>query len=302
MKKKKIKILIFIIILFLSFFYTVKWLNSNTISLDTETIELLLESNGNNNPKNRIINTLVKTINDMDIVDPVSNIMKIYDTNKDEESISVLNNIEENKEALPIVYIYNTHQKEKYASLKEININYTVMDASFYLQKKLKEYGIESIVETASIQDVLNTNNWNYASSYKVSKMFMDKRKQDNTSLKYYFDIHRDSVNKDISTVLINGKKYARTMFLLGLENESYQNNEKNIVRLEEWLNNNYKGLSRGIYKKKGKGVNGIYNQDFSENCFLIEVGGEENTHEEVENTIDVIAKMISDYIGGSLE
>ena len=43
---------------------------------------------------------------------------------------------------------------------------------------------------------------------------------------------------------------------------------------LENWLNENYKGISRGIYRKKGKGVNGVYNQDFSSYCFLIEVGG----------------------------
>ena len=34
--------------------------------------------------------------------------------------------------------------------------------------------------------------------------------------------------------------------------------------------------------------------------CFLIEIGGEENTYEEVENTIDVISKMINYYIGVS--
>ena len=91
-------------------------------------------------------------------------------------------------------------------------------------------------------------------------------------------------------------------MFLLGLENSSYKSNEKNINKLENWLNKNYKGLSRGIYRKQGKGVNGVYNQDFSDNCFLIEVGGEKNTYEEVENTIDIIAKMISEYIGGKIE
>ena len=87
-------------------------------------------------------------------------------------------------------------------------------------------------------------------------------------------------------------------MLLLGLENDNYKENEKNIIKLEEWLETNYKGISRGIYRKKGKGVNGIYNQDFSSNCFLIEVGGEENTFEEVENTIDVIAEMLNYYIG----
>ena len=300
MKKNIFKTIIFLFIMIVSFFYTVKWLSNKEILLDNQTIELLLESSGNIEPHNRVINKLVSTIKNTDIFDPVSNIASVYKT-YDDEVIETVNNVisEENN---PIIYIYNTHQGEKYSSSQEININYSVMDASFYLQKKLKEYGLESIVETMSVQDVLSTNNWNYATSYRVSKMFMEKRKQDNDSLKYFFDIHRDSVKKELSTITINGIDYAKTMFLLGLENPTYKENEVNIIKLENWLNKNYKGISRGIYRKQGKGVNGVYNQDFSEYCFLIEVGGEENTYQEVENTIDVLAEMIYSFIGGKLD
>ena len=90
-------------------------------------------------------------------------------------------------------------------------------------------------------------------------------------------------------------------MFLLGLENNNYKANQKVMEKLETWLNVNYKGLSRGIYEKKGRGVNGVYNQDFSPNCILIEVGGEENTYEEVTNTMDVIAEMLYEYMKGKL-
>jgi stage II sporulation protein P len=128
--------------------------------------------------------------------------------------------------------------------------------------------------------------------------MYLEKRKKENKTLKYFIDLHRDSVKKNITTIEINGKKYARVMLLLGLENPNYKENEKNILKLENWLEKNYKGISRGIYRKKGKGVNGVYNQDFSDNCFLIEIGGEENTYEEVENTLDIIAQMLNDYIG----
>lgn len=296
MKKRIIKILLFLIILFITSIYTIKWLSNHELDLDDKTIEILLESSDNIEPKNRIVNTIVNTIKNSELIDPVSNVINIYRGNNDEvNTVKVIK--EENVK--PIVYIYNTHQSEKYSSSKEINLNYSVLDASFYLQKKLKEYGIESTVETMSIQDVLSTNNWNYASSYRVSRMFMEKKKNENNDLRYFIDIHRDSVKKNISTISINNKIYAKTMFLLGLENKKYKENEINITKLDNWLNDNYKGISRGIYRKQGKGVNGVYNQDFSPNCFLIEVGGEENTYEEVENTIDVIAEMLSVYIGG---
>ena len=87
--------------------------------------------------------------------------------------------------------------------------------------------------------------------------------------------------------------KYAKVMFLLGLENKNYLENKKVITKLNDYINKNYPGLSRGIYEKKGAGVNGIYNQDFSPNCLLIEVGGYENNLEEVNNTIKVLAEVI---------
>ena len=56
------------------------------------------------------------------------------------------------------------------------------------------------------------------------------------------------------------------------------------------------------IYKKKGKGVNGVYNQDFSSNCILIEFGGNKNTIDEVYNTVIALGEIISNYIGDTFE
>lgn len=296
--KRIIKVLLFMIILVTTFICTIKWLCKIDLVVSDETIDLLLESSGEVMPKNKVINKVVDSIKNTEILNPVSIILNNYE--KIEENIEVVPVLKKEKE--PILYIYNTHQGEKYSSSKEININYSVMDASFYLQKKLKEYDIESIVETSSIQDVLNTNNWNYATSYRVSRMFMEKRKEENDTLEYFIDLHRDSVNKNISTITINNKNYAKTMFLLGLENPNYKENKVIMEKMNNYLNTYYKGLSRGIYEKQGKGVNGVYNQDFSKNCILIEVGGEENTYIEVENTIDVIAELINKFIGGNLD
>ena len=297
--KKIVKVFLFLVLILSSFTYTIKWLSTKDLVVDSKTLDLLLESSGSIKPQNRVINEVVNTIKNTELLNPVSLILNDYKKDKEKNIISVPI-IKENND--PIIYIYNTHQKEMYSSPKEININYSVLDASFYLQKKLKEYDIESIVETSSIQDVLNTNNWNYATSYRVSRMFMEKRKSENNSINYYIDLHRDSVNKKISTVTINGKNYAKTMFLLGLENPNYKENKIIMEKLEKYLNDNYKGLSRGIYEKQGKGVNGVYNQDYSKNCILIEVGGEENTFEEVENTIDVIAEMLCYLVGGNFD
>ncbi len=45
---------------------------------------------------------------------------------------------------------------------------------------------------------------------------------------------------------------------------------------------------------KKGDNVDGIYNQDLSKNMVLIELGGIENTQDEINRTISVLAKASS--------
>ena len=86
-------------------------------------------------------------------------------------------------------------------------------------------------------------------------------------------------------------------MFLLGLENKNYLENKEVITKLNDYINKNYPNLSRGIYEKQGKGVNGIYNQDYHKNVLLIEVGGYENTIDEVNNSLKVISDALYNYI-----
>lgn len=218
------------------------------------------------------------------------------------KEVEVIKNTKDTKE--PIVYIYNTHQKEEYTVEKNepYNITPTVLTTSYMLEEQLLKYGIKSVVEESSVSEVLNKNKWKYASSYKVTKTFLEKAKEKYPSLKFYIDVHRDSVKYSITTKTINDKKYARVMFLIGLENKNYKENLKVTEAINNEVEKKYPGLSRGIYKKKGKGVNGVYNQDFSSNCILIEFGGNKNTIDEVYNTVIALGEIISNYIGDTFE
>ena len=199
----------------------------------------------------------------------------------------------------PIVYIYNTHQTETYSTdyLADYTIIPNIMITSYMLKENLEEYGIYSYVEEESVKDVLNQNNWKYASSYRVTRQFLEKRNQEITTFKYYIDLHRDSVAKKYTTVEINGISYAKVMLLIGLEHDNYQENLTEATKMNNIINELYPGLSRGIYKKGGTGVNGVYNQDFSKYVFLFEIGGVENNISEVNNTITALAEIISKYI-----
>lgn len=203
----------------------------------------------------------------------------------------------------PIVYLYNTHQLEEYKQENQESYNVTpnVMMLSYIVREKLNDKGIPTIVEENDVSAFLQANNWSYASSYKVTRLLMEDAKTKNPTLKYFIDLHRDSVSKSISTATIAGKNYAKILFIIGLENPNYQENLTVTTTINNMLEEKYPGITRGIYKKEGKGVNGVYNQDFDKNTILFEVGGPENTIEEVLNTADAISTVLAEYIKGDI-
>ena len=155
------------------------------------------------------------------------------------------------------------------------------------------EYSIKFNVELNSIKKILDDNNWIYKDSYKASRLLLEK----NNNYEYYIDIHRDSSSYD-KTTLNSDKVYAKIMFIVGLENESYEYNLKLSNELSDMLNKKVDGISRGVLKKEGLGVNGVYNQDFSHNLLVVEIGGVDNNILEVSNSIKVFADVLSEYIG----
>ena len=278
-KFRKLKVLSFILVGFVSFLVTVNVLRKKvTQVLDPSNyIDYLLKTGFNN----QISKSILKSPLDI-------------------ENISLVNNEEEVKSNEPLIYIYNTHDEEAYYNsyLNPYNIVPDVKLASYYFQERLKDLGIESVVEKRKIKDVLDKNGWNYRYSYNASRVYLEEVSKNNPSIEYFIDLHRDSVGKDKTTTVINGKSYAKVMFLVGLEHENYQKNLDLATRLNELISQFDSTLSRGIYQKEGPGVNGIYNQDFSSKAILIEVGGQYNTIEEVANTIEVIARVLKDYLG----
>lgn len=209
----------------------------------------------------------------------------------DNENNNELQNTKE-KNNQPIVYIYNTHQTEEYKSTKKYKP--TVVTASKVLEKTLKKDNINSVVEERSIKKKLDEYGYDYSGTYAVSFEYLKDQKNKNPSLKYFFDIHRDSIIGKKSKVKINNKSYATMMFLVGQNHKNYKENVKNIKIMEKYLNNNYKGIVRETYYQPKYS----YNQGYDSNMFLVEIGGPENTLEEVTNTSIALGKAISYFIG----
>ncbi|MCM3442060.1 stage II sporulation protein P [Metabacillus halosaccharovorans] len=203
-----------------------------------------------------------------------------------------------------VVYIYNTHNTESYLPLLEgeddpnraIHSKANVTMVSELLGKALKEEGIGSQVETTDIQDNLKQKGWNYAKSYTASRPVVQSAMASNQDLTYMIDIHRDSQRKDVTTIKIGDKSYAKLAFVIGGDNPTAEKNEQLAKDLHDLLQEKYPGLSRGIFEQGGKGYNGVYNQDLSNNAMLLEFGGVDNNLDELKNTIAAVADVFSEY------
>lgn len=320
--RKKINLLklffciFFVLLLFLlfkSFILTTKLASSNEEFLNkilNDSNHYILYKKVNENP----IYSFVKLITKIDIKEPKSILEKslkyetnsintsytasddVYSLNSDYiEDTNKANNIEN-----PIVYIYNTHQLEEYnkTNLEEYNIKPNVLMASYMLREYLNRNNIKTVVETADITDFLNVNGWNYSKSYNASRYYLDEAIKKYPNLKLIIDLHRDAIEYNASTVTINDKKYAKILFVVGLDYENYQPNLDLANSLNDLINNKYPGLSRGVLKKSGKNVNGVYNQDLKNNIVLIECGGYQNSIDEVMNTMIALSDIIKIYLG----
>lgn len=289
-KKSKRKVLFILTMFLIGISISYKYLEKSKITLsDKEIINLIINNSfqDNNYLLERFITKTIESTN------PIKKMNKMY------KNYLLDNTISTSKELEPIIYLYNTHQSEEYASSNyaEFSINPTVIMNNYILEDIFTKQGYPTLVEESSIKEILKKNNWPGYNSYKASRILLDNSITNHSSLKYFIDIHRDSLSKDKTTIQFGDKSYAKVLFIVGLENKDYQKNLAFTEKINSKLNEYYPGLSKGIYKKSGPGVNGVYNQDFNEYTILIEIGGYDNTTTEVLNTDLAFARCFLEVI-----
>lgn len=190
------------------------------------------------------------------------------------------------------IYIYSTHQTEKYSDGK------SVVSAANYMKEMFETQNIDVYVEEGSISEFLIANNYSYNYSYVASRYFIEEEIEQN-SYDLIIDLHRDAVSRNASVTTVDGKKCARIMFVIGKKNNNYKENYQLAKKINQLIEDKYSTLSRGILLQDGANVNGVYNQDLNDKMILIELGGNKNSYQEVKNTIDLIVPIIGDYLNG---
>ena len=225
LKNKILKITLISLLIF-SYYFIIK--NSNFIENITKDIEDKYSNKSINIEKFKT-EVVYKSLNKIIDIDDL----------KISKSISINSN---NK-----VYIYNTHDTEKY------NLPYTsdysiipdVTLASKILKEYLKNYNIDSYIETSSMKEYLSKNKLKYTDSYKASRYYLEKNLT--KDYKLILDIHRDSLRHKYTLYEKDNKKYARILFIIGASNKDYKKNKLIADNLNTRLNNEYKGISRGV-------------------------------------------------------
>ncbi len=205
-----------------------------------------------------------------------------------------------------VAFIYHSHSWE--AFLPQLNgvknpneaVSYNesknIIEVGKNLQAELIKKGIGTKHSTTNATAELKKKHWNYNNSYALSREIVQEALAQEKSIHYLIDIHRDSQPKNVTTMNIKGKSFARLFFVVGKENGNYDKNLNLAKELNQKLEEKYPGISRGVFIKTKDDGNGVYNQDLSSNSMLLEFGGVDNTKEELDNTVKAFAEVFSEY------
>ena len=313
-KHKLIKILILILVCYFSFESTTYYvLKSQLATSNEEFLQNMLRDSNHyllyQKSEENVIAKIGKYFMDFDLEKPLSllGVPTVEEQKKEEmvfqedpDATFVSNPVEKTDvSSSPQVYIYNTHQTESYSmkTLEPYNITPSVMMASYLMKEHFQKEGIETIVEETNISDYMKEQGYQYAESYVASRTFVESILKKYPDLKLIIDLHRDAIPHDSSTITIGEKNYAKVLFIVGMNNPNYQTNLSLAQSLSDLINQSYPKLSRGIMSKSGSNVNGLYNQDLNGNMILLELGANENTIDEVQNTVEAITPIFSKYV-----
>ncbi|MBM7607024.1 stage II sporulation protein P [Ureibacillus composti] len=199
-----------------------------------------------------------------------------------------------------VLFVF-THSHETYKPvMKNANGTVAVYDDQtnlFSMQKTMADYfrlnGLTATTLDVDVMKLLKQNGAQMYQAYATVRPYLSKEiKQKKYDL--ILDIHRDSLPGAKTTIKHNEVNYAKVAFVIGAENPNYKANLSNANALNSSLNSIVPGISRGIIEKKGEGVDGVYNQDLAKEILLIEIGGPDNTEDEVYRTISILAQAIA--------
>lgn len=205
----------------------------------------------------------------------------------------------------PSVFIYHTHNRESFLPLLEIkeqnkafdkNKNITLVGAE--LASELNKKNINVLHSDTDFEQILhNRNIQNYPKLYDIAREELQRVLKKNKNIKLILDIHRDSSLKNDTTITIDGKEVSRVSLVVSKNNPKFEENQRIANIFHQKLEDKYPGLSKGVFIKDQPFSKTTYNQDLFSNSLLLQIGGVENTLEEENRSVDLIAEIIDEIL-----
>ena len=194
------------------------------------------------------------------------------------------------------IVIYHTHTTESFAPTSGRNFTDNLTLSVAQLGEELadilqKEYGIP-VVHNKEIHDIPRTP------AYQKALPTITELLTQNPDTGLVIDLHRDGVSRSVSTTNLDDQSVGRLMFMVGTRNNPYwQQNSTASNFLHDKLETIAPGLSRGVRERPL-----MYNQHVHPISLLIEVGGHENSLEEVRRSLPVLAKALAELYQSGLQ
>lgn len=199
------------------------------------------------------------------------------------------------------VLLLFTHSHETYkpfvADKEGKTAVYDTQSNLYSMKQRMIDYfqlnGITAKSLNVDVMSLLRERGLNINRAYETVRPHIKEELQ-KSHYDLVIDVHRDSIVKSASTTTYQQVDYAKIAFIIGLKNPNYKKNLSTAEKISKEMNNIVPNISRGIIKKGIDSGNALYNQDLLENMILVEIGGIENTEDEVYRTISVLAQSIS--------
>jgi len=273
---------------------------SNPISIITKEISYL--------DKNEISTNVNNEGDDINSIVPFKLVENQINTSKDPSVVANLinNDLKQTlNKSKPRVLIYHSHTTESYKasdsdttkSAFNANESLNVVSVGDVITSQLEtKYGI-SVIHDKTVNNVPD-----YNSAYKNSGVNLDKYLKKYGDFDLIIDLHRDGVPSSSSTVLktkINGEDVAKFLFVVTRKNPRYAKQKKLVDSMVGISNKLFPNLldPREIYYADW-GIN-FYNQNRSNNALLVEVGNNNNTIAQVNNTGMYLSRIFAEQLNG---
>ena len=220
--------------------------------------------------------------------------------NPTEEALLDSTKLETTKDPFQVLILF-THSHEAYGPMvQKVSgkiVNYdnqtNIYNFKDFIVNNFNANGLQTDVLDVDVMTLLKKEGKNMNAAYSTVRPYLANRLKEQ-SYDLIIDLHRDGISKKASTITFNNENYAKIALVVGEEHPNFRWNTAYADSLSTAMNKLVPNISRGVISKDGEGGNGLYNQDLAKEMIIVELGGVENTEEELNRTIGILGKAIS--------